>query len=175
MKYAFLGPESTGKTTTAIEVVKKLDGVLVPEVSREFLAEKGLNYSYEDILEIAKLQFTKEIEISDANPDKTIVCDTELITIEIWLEFYGYEVPSWIPTFIHQSHYDKYFLFDMDIPWVSDGLRTNEGDRELLLNLFKKKLNYYNKNWELVSGQGEARTLGVLQSIKEVFDNSLDE
>ena len=111
MKFAFLGPESTGKTTTALEVVKKLGGVLVPEVSRDFLVEKGINYSYDDILEIAKLQFAKEIEISDAHPDKTIICDTELITIEIWLEYYGHEVPNWIPTFIHfPVFYGKYIV-----------------------------------------------------------------
>jgi nicotinamide riboside kinase len=168
MKYAFLGPESTGKTTAALELVSKLEGALVPEVSRDFLKEKGLNYSYDDILEIAKLQFAKEIEVSDANPDRIVICDTELISIEIWLEYYEYEVPSWISTFIYQSSYEKYFLFDIDIPWVSDGLRNNEGDRELLLNQFKKKLNYYNKNWELVQGQGEERTLGVLQAIKDL-------
>jgi nicotinamide riboside kinase len=173
MKYALLGPESTGKTTAALELVNKLEGALVPEVSRDFLKEKGLNYSYDDILEIAKLQFAKEIEISDANPDRIVICDTELISIEIWLEYYEYEVPSWISTFIYQSSYEKYFLFDIDIPWVSDGLRNNERDRELLLNQFKKKLNYYNKNWELVSGQGEARTLGVLQAIKALNDKYL--
>lgn len=168
MKYAFLGPESTGKTTAALELVSKLEGALVPEVSRDFLKEKGLNYSYDDILEIAKLQFAKEIEISDANPDRIVICDTELISIEIWLEYYEYEVPSWISTFIYQSSYEKYFLFDIDIPWVSDGLRNNERDRELLLNQFKKKLNYYNKNWELVQGQGEERTLSILQAIKDL-------
>lgn len=167
MKFAFLGPESTGKTTTALEVVKKLGGVLVPEVSRDFLEEKGINYSYDDILEIAKLQFAKEIEISDAHPDKTIICDTELITIEIWLEYYGHEVPNWIPTFIHQSSYETYFLFNTDIAWVPDGLRNNQSDRETLLNLFKRKLNYYNKNWILISGEGEERVENVLRYIEE--------
>lgn len=167
MKFAFLGPESTGKTDTALEVVKRLSGAIVPEVSRDFLAKKGLNYSYDDILEIAKQQFTKEIKISDSNPDKVIICDTELITIEIWLEYYDYEVPSWIPTFIHQSSYEKYFLFDTDIPWVADGLRNNKCDRDFLLNLFKMKLNYYTKNWELISGKGEDRILSVLQSIHD--------
>lgn len=167
MKFAFLGPESTGKTTTALEVVKKLGGVLVPEVSRDFLVEKGLIYSYGDILEIAKLQFAKEIEISDAHPDKTIICDTELITIEIWLEYYGHEVPNWIPTFIHQSSYETYFLFNTDIAWVPDGLRNNQSDRETLLNLFKRKLNYYNKNWILISGEGGQRVENVLRYIVE--------
>jgi nicotinamide riboside kinase len=174
MKFAFLGPESTGKTTTALEVTKTLNGVIVPEISREFLADKGLDYSYDDILEIAKLQFAKEIEISDANPDKIIICDTELISMEVWLDFYGYEVPNWISTFIYQSSYEKYFLFDIDIPWISDGLRNNEKDREELFTLFKRKLNFYNKNWELVQGQGEERTLSVLQFIKEVQSNFLE-
>ena len=175
MKFAFLGPESTGKTETANEVVKRLQCALVPEVSRDFLAEKGLNYNYDDILEIAKLQFAKEVQICDANPDKIIICDTELISIEVWLDFYGYEMPNWISTFIYQANYEKYFLFDIDIPWISDGLRNNEKDREALSNLFKKKLNYYNKNWVLVSGNGEGRTLSVLQSIKEVLANSIEE
>lgn len=175
MKFAFLGPESTGKTSTAEEVARRLQGGVVPEVSREFLTEIGLNYSFEDIIEIAKQQFTKEIEICDLNPYKVIICDTELITIEIWLEFLGYEVPNWISTFIHQSTYDKYFLFDIDIPWVSDGLRNNEHDRDSLLNQFKKKLNYYNKNWELVSGIGEVRILSVLQSIQDSIGSSEEE
>lgn len=166
MKYAFLGPESTGKTTTAIEIVRRRNGVLVPEVARDYLEEKGLNYDYEDILDIAKQQFTKEIEISDAHPDEIIICDTELITMEIWLEFYGYEVPNWIPTFIHQASYESYFLFNTDIAWVPDGLRNNQNDREVLLNLFKRKLNYYNKNWILVSGQGDERIENVLKYIE---------
>ena len=166
MKYAFLGPESTGKTTTAIEIVRRRNGILVPEVARDYLEEKGLNYSYEDILDIAKQQFTKEIEISDAHPDEIIICDTELITMEIWLEFYGYEVPNWIPTFIHQASYESYFLFNTDIAWVPDGLRNNQNDREVLLNLFKRKLNYYNKNWILVSGQDDERIENVLKYIE---------
>ena len=172
MKFAFLGSESTGKTETAHEVVKRLQGALVPEVSRDFLAEKGLNYNYDDILEIAKLQFAKEVQICDANPDKIIICDTELISIEVWLDFYGYEMPNWISTFIYQANYEKYFLFDIDIPWISDGLRNNEKDREALSNLFKKKLNYYNKNWEIARGQGKMRIQNVLISIENVLDKA---
>ena len=38
MKYAFLGPESTGKTTTAIEIVRRRNGILVPEVTAKSVA-----------------------------------------------------------------------------------------------------------------------------------------
>jgi hypothetical protein len=49
---------------------------------------------------------------------------------------------------------------------VPDGLRNNQNDREVLLNLFKRKLNYYNKNWILVSGQGDERIENVLKYIE---------
>jgi hypothetical protein len=49
---------------------------------------------------------------------------------------------------------------------VSDGLRNNQNDREVLLNLFKRKLNYYNKNWILISGQGDERVENVLTYIE---------
>jgi nicotinamide riboside kinase len=87
--------------------------------------------------------------------------------MEIWLEFYGYEVPTWIPTFIHQASYESYFLFNMDIAWAPDGLRNNQKDREVLLDFFKRKLNYYNKNWILVSGQGVERVENVLKYIED--------
>jgi len=165
MKYAFLGPESTGKTTTALEIVQNLNGVLVPEVARAYLNDKGLDYTPTDIEEIAKQQLKTELELTDQFPERIIICDTELITIEIWLEFYGFEVPSWIPNFIYQSHYENYFLFDIDLPWVSDNLRSNPADRDVLLKCFQRKLNYYNKSWTLISGINNARTQRVLDLI----------
>ena len=81
-------------------------------------------------------------------------------------------MPNWISTFIYQANYEKYFLFDIDIPWISDGLRNNEKDREALSNLFKKKLNYYNKNWEIARGQGKMRIQNVLISIENVLDKA---
>jgi len=165
MKFAILGPESTGKTTTALELTKRLNGVFVPEAARVYLSEKGLNYRYEDILEIAKLQLKTELEVGDLNPDKFVVCDTELITIEIWLEFYGYEIPNWISDYIHLANYEKYFLFDTDVEWKDDALRNNPHDRSKLLEMFVRKLSYYNKNWEFVKGQREERLEQILQSI----------
>lgn len=172
MKFAFLGPESTGKTTAANEIARRLNGVVVPEVARTYLADKGLNYNFDDILEIAKLQFKTEIELGDLNEDKIVVCDTELITIEVWLEYHGCEVPQWLTNYIHTMRYERYFLFDIDIPWIQDDLRAHGNDRIDILNRFRRKLNFYNKDWQFVSGQGEIR-LGLIENeIRKKLDVS---
>lgn len=167
MKFAFLGPESTGKTTAIETLAKLLDARMVPEAAREYLREIGLEYTYYDIFEIAKIQVASEINAVDTYPDEIILCDTELITIEIWLEYMQYEVPSWISSYIHQSQYNLYLLFDIDIPWTPDPLRTHSLQREEIYQLFMRKLNYYHKDYAIIHGQGEERISNALNAIKE--------
>ena len=165
-KYAFLGPESTGKSTTAQLVAEQLQGIYIPEMARDYLATKGLQYTYHDILEIAHLQSSEESRYAATYPDSILLCDTEFITIEIWLEFLNYDVPQWIPTQIRASQYICYFLFDIDIPWVADPLRANENDREQLFRLFIEKLTYYQKPYHIIRGRGYERITQVMEKIE---------
>lgn len=162
MKYAFLGPESTGKSTLIYTLSKKNNGIVVDEVARDYLKEIGLNYSHEDILDIAMLQIEAEQKAESDFPDKTIFCDTELITIQIWLEYLNYEVPEWIITSIKTAEYKKYFLCDIDIPWVADDLRKNEHDRKEIMQLFIDKLEFNRKDYVIIKGQGDERIQNVL-------------
>ncbi len=148
--FAFLGPESTGKTTTSLLAAKSLNADYVQEISRTFLQDIGLNYTYEDILQIAELQKNLEQKAIEYKTEM-VVLDSELITIEIWLEFYGYKVPDWIPSYILQCQY-HYFLLNTDVPWVADALRNNPNDRLVLFNLFEEKLKHYQKQYTIISG-----------------------
>lgn len=162
-KYAFLGPESTGKSTLALELAAKLDGIYVCEMARDYLADIGLNYTCQDIINIARLQIESEKRISE---NKLIFCDTELITIQIWLDYFHYEVPKWIVDSIHNSDYEVYFLCDIDIPWVADPLRTNKYDRQNIMQRFIDKLEFYKKCYVLISGNLEKRINQVENIIK---------
>ena len=146
---AFLGPESTGKTSSALAYSTKNNAYYVEEFARSYLKEIGLNYSESDILRIAKAQIELEKNAILNHADRVIVLDTELITIQIWLEFYDYTVPSWIIDHIQSSDYD-YWLFNTDLPWVADGLRNNPNDRNILFKLFEKKLIAYQKRYKIV-------------------------
>lgn len=164
-KYAFLGPESTGKSTTAQFVAERIGGVYIPEMARDYLKDKGFNYSYKDILEIALLQSTEVSNFETQEPEMILFCDTELITIQIWLEYLNYEVPKWIIQEINNENYEKYFLCDIDIPWVKDPLRINEHDRKEILQLFIDKLEFYQKDYVIIQGQREERIQNILEHI----------
>ncbi|HMF72604.1 MAG TPA: ATP-binding protein, partial [Flavitalea sp.] len=51
-----VGPESTGKSTLCQQLAEHYNTAWVPEYAREYLLKHGMNYSYDDLLTIAKGQ-----------------------------------------------------------------------------------------------------------------------
>lgn len=145
---ALVGAESTGKTSLAIDLSKKYKALLVDEQARCYLQDIGLKYTTQDIYNIAKLQIDAE-KRAIASDYSILILDTELITIEIWLEFYGYDIPSWIPEYIQDCHYE-YVLLDTNIPWVADDLRNNPQDRFKITEMFRSKLDHYKKSYKIL-------------------------
>lgn len=146
---ALIGPESTGKSTLAAKLGQQLPAHIVDEYAREYLQDIGLNWTYEDVLKIAATQRDKELAaIASGHP--IIILDTELITIEVWLEFYGMIVPNWIQDHIRQTNYE-YYLLDTNLPWTDDGMRSNKNDRQKLLSLFEETLQKYTYSWIVVN------------------------
>jgi NadR type nicotinamide-nucleotide adenylyltransferase len=162
-KYAFLGPESTGKSTLALEIANRIDGAYVQEYARKYLSDFGDEINAEIIDEIAGYQMLEEEIVEVIYPDKILICDTELITIQIWMEYLNYQVPGWITNSIQNTNYDKYFLCNIDLPWVADPLRKNEHDRSEIMQLFIDKLEFYKKNYVIINGEGEERIQNVMQ------------
>lgn len=168
-KIAILGPESTGKSQLTIALASYFNAPYVPEMAREYLAEKGVNYVYQDVLDIATLQQKTENKLQKIHDDNTyLFCDTELITIKIWLEYKKWNVPNWIIEQIKNSDYRLYLLTDIDLPWQEDPLRENPNDRIELFQLFEKELINFGKNYKIVKGVGDLRmqqAIGFIQDL----------
>jgi len=60
IKIVVIGPESTGKTTLCELLAKHFHTQWCPEYAREYLLKHGMNYSYDDLLYIAKQQVEME-------------------------------------------------------------------------------------------------------------------
>lgn len=126
----FTGPESTGKTTCAQRLVNEYGFPLVEEYARTYLNNHGSDYTLDDVRKIASQQIKNEINTNEKYP--LIVCDTDIVTLEIWaLEVFGssLEIKDGL---ISKKHY---LLCYPDIPWESDPLRENPEDR---LRLFER-------------------------------------
>lgn len=59
-KIVVLGPESTGKSTLCTQLAQHYQTQWCPEYAREYLLKNGTNYTFEDLLTIAKGQLALE-------------------------------------------------------------------------------------------------------------------
>jgi nicotinamide riboside kinase len=159
------GPESSGKTTLAIELSNYWQAPLVPEVSRDYLKQKT-SYQQHDLLEIAKQQYKEELSAISSCSGK-VVCDTDLLVIMIWSEVKYGHCDSWIYKTFEKSIKQKslsrfYYLCDYNIPWQDDPLRENPNNRDELFDLYLEKIRGYGLSHSIVKGSPQERLQQVL-------------
>ncbi|MCS6819344.1 MAG: ATP-binding protein [Chitinophagales bacterium] len=164
LKVAIVGPESTGKSNLSAALAKHFNTLYVPEMSRVYLEKLQRKWTYEDVLHIAQLQVQKEDELLPL-ANRFLFCDTELICIKVWLDYYRLPVPEWIIASIYKRKYHLFLLMNIDLPWSPDPLRENPHDRDILLHSFVTQLQLFEKPYVLISGNPSERFVQALQAI----------
>lgn len=160
----FYGPESTGKSTMAKHVASFYQTEYVPEVARELVTSNKFNR--EDIIAIGREQTIRVFDkMKSAN--KFLFCDTDLITTQIYSRHYLKVVPPILYQFESMISYDHYFLFDIDMPWVDDGLRDLGNKRAEMFDFFKSELEKRNISYTLVTGPWAAREEIIIKTLKK--------
>ena len=66
IKVAVIGPESTGKSTLCELLAQHYNSQWCPEFAREYLLTHGTDYTYDDLLYIAKGQLAMEDEYTQS-------------------------------------------------------------------------------------------------------------
>jgi NadR type nicotinamide-nucleotide adenylyltransferase len=165
-KIAVTGPESTGKTSLVTQLAELYDTVYVPEYARQYIDKNGMDYTYDDVLKMAKGQIELErLYASKAN--RILFSDTDMIAYKVWISFYGWEVPTWLTDHIRRQKFDLYLLTDIDLPWVADGQRANPDDREILFHRFLEELESIDANFGIIAGKGMLRLDNAISTIEE--------
>lgn len=130
-KIAIIGPESTGKSTLCDQLAKHYHTEWCPEYAREYLLNHGTDYSYDDLLVIAKGQIALEEKfetlVKNKEPYATghqlLFIDTDMYVMKVWCEFVFNKCHRYILEQIANRKYDLYLLCNVDLPWVKDELR----------------------------------------------------
>lgn len=165
-RVCFFGPESTGKTTLARKMAERYHTDWVPEVAREMLITN--TFSVDDILRIGRAQTERVLEKTNT-ANRILFCDTDLITTQIYSYVYLHQVPAELFTLEAQVRYDLYFLLDIDVPWIPDGLRDLGDRREEMKRDFITALEQRNIPYVLVSGSFEQREKCICETIEKRF------
>tara|TARA_Y100001934_G_C12360441_1_gene780379 strand:- start:2463 stop:2981 length:519 start_codon:yes stop_codon:yes gene_type:complete len=139
-KIVVIGPESTGKSTLCKDLATCFQIKTVPEYARVYLESNGVEYTYQDVLNMIHGQLESErsfVEENRRNP--FIIFDTNYITYKVWIqEKYKREEPI-IEELLNIDDYTHYLLCDVDVPWTHDPLREhpNAKDRQRLFDAYK--------------------------------------
>lgn len=167
-KVCFYGSESTGKSTMAKRMAEMYQTEFVPEVARELLTSN--DFTVKDILKIGHAQ-TKRVIDKTKTANKILFCDTDVITTQIYSEHYLGTVPSELYELEEVIKYDQYFLFDVDVEWVEDGLRDLGDRRKEMYEVFKDKLDRKSIPYLKVSGSYEEREIYIRSVINKMLDS----
>lgn len=171
VKIALFGPESTGKTTLAIQLSDHYKTAWVPEFARDYLQEKWdksqLICDVNDMLPIAYGQTRLENEkLSMAN--KYLFCDTNLMVTKVFSEVYYDYCDPLLDQAAREHEYDLFFLTDIDVPWEKDDLRDKPEGRQSVFEVFKQSLVDNNKAFITLSGDKNLRLKKAIAIIDDL-------
>ena len=172
------GPESSGKTTLAQWLARRLSTPLVPEIARGYLeARQALSareaqgaYTADDVAEIALLQQSEEHAVL-ARGHACVVADTDYRTIELWFQekypdrHFVRPTPADAGTSV-----ERYYLLCLpDLAWQPDPLRENPFDRHRLFQRQLRKLDADAAAYRVIWGQGAFRERLAWQYLKTLL------
>ena len=167
-----------------------------PEFAREYLLKHGTDYSFEDLLTIAKGQLRLEEEYSEIENRKwkienkrdlapnnnfplstshfpLLFIDTDMYVMKVWCEYVFGKCHQFILDEIVKRKYDLYLLCNIDLPWVKDELREypNEQPRKELYKIYKDILINQNTPWVEISGNYEERFSKAVNAVDNLLSN----
>jgi nicotinamide riboside kinase len=123
-------------------------------------------YTYKDVEAIARMQIQQE-KIYQEKVSQFLIFDTWLIVTKVWFDLVFGKCPDWVISHIESSHIDLFLICGTDIPWISDPVRENGGEkRERLLDLYCQEIRSFGFEYSIVNGIGEARLESALIALK---------
>jgi nicotinamide riboside kinase len=181
-KVVIIGPESTGKSTLCKQLAEHYKTLWCPEYARDYLLKHGMNYSFDDLLPIAKGQlaledeYVKQVRKVESQKDRKIVSgisshspltthhsllfiDTDMYVMKVWCEFVFEKCHRFILDQIIERKYDLYLLCNIDLPWVKDELREYPDleSRQRLYFIYKDIMINQSVPWVEINGDYDER------------------
>ncbi|MCD2423962.1 AAA family ATPase [Niabella pedocola] len=175
-KIVIIGPESTGKSNLCADLARHYQTDWCPEYARTYLVENGKDYTYDDLLVIAKGQLALEDKYSHRLRTAGIsplFIDTDMYVMKVWCEFVFNQCHPFILDTIAARRYDLYLLCNTDLPWAPDALREYPDlqTREELFRIYKSLLIDQDTPWVEIKGSGVNRLHMAIKAVDGLLNS----
>ncbi len=144
-KIVIIGPESTGKSTLCQQLADHFHTAWCPEYAREYLLKNGTNYTYDDLLTIAKGQIeleekrSEQVRKTESQKDSSGLPDFPSFGLPDFRTSRLSDFPTSRLLFIDTDMYVMKvwyeFVFGKIDPFVSEQIKTRKYDLYLLCNV----------------------------------------
>ncbi|WP_315819116.1 AAA family ATPase [Paraflavitalea speifideaquila] len=166
-KICISGSESTGKSTLTEKLGQYFETAFVPEMAREVI-ETTEEVVFDDLLKIATLHAAT---INERLPlaNKLLICDTDVNITKSYAQYLFHQpllVPAWIDA---ANQFDLHLFLDTDCPYVQDGTRLSEAERNVLSGYHERQLQEMGIAYITISGSWEQRFERAKEVIRETF------
>lgn len=167
-KVAILGTESTGKTTLTKKLAQYFQSDFVSEVGRD-IVDITEQCTWEDLDHIAR-EHARQIILKEKDVNKILFIDTDISITQSYARFLfnkELEVDDWI---LQANRCDIYLYLWNDAPYVQDGTRLSEKERNLLHESHVKLLRQKGISFEVITGNWEERFRQSVDRIGQLFN-----
>lgn len=166
IRVVITGPESTGKTTLAMQLAETFGGWYVSEYAREYVEHLTGQYTFADVEAIAREQIARYFQAQNRS-EEIVFFDTWLIITKVWFEWVFGRVPVWIEDAIQDCPVDLYLLCRPDLPWEADSVRENGGENRIkLFNRYREELTRRGFSFVEIGGVDEERLQAAVKAIR---------
>jgi NadR type nicotinamide-nucleotide adenylyltransferase len=178
-KIVIIGPESTGKSTLSRQLAQHFNAIWCPEYAREYLLRNGTQYTFDDLLTIAKGQLAFEEDYTNKSiehwlkngkptPSPFLFIDTDMYVMKVWCEYVFEKCHPFILEKIVESGRNLYLLANIDLPWTKDELREYPDlkSRKELFHIYKDILVNQTLPWTTISGVNERRLETAISAVR---------
>lgn len=166
-RVAILGSESTGKSTLSAQLAAHYGTVFVPEQARGIIPDSR-QFTWEDLNEVASAQ-AEAILNAAAFASRLLFSDTDLRTTQVYGQHFFGQIPDFSTLQATLPTFQLTLLLDNDVPYVQDGTRLNQTDRDQLHQTYLSLFPPDNQSIFLISGDWEKRFKTAVSLIEQHF------
>lgn len=166
-RVAVLGTESTGKTTLSRRLAAYFGATLVSEAGRDLVQDSNA-FSLSDLYRVAEAHAARIASAAATNPC-LMALDTDVHITQSYARFV-FGKPLDLPASIYAlNRADVYLYLCPDVPFVQDGTRLDESDRNRLDACHRETLAEYGIHFQEIRGNWDERWVQAMAAVKALL------